>query len=361
MSRLDSEPQVISLVRALGLEPGDSPVRQALAYCHTRIESWLAKQQRITTLTALEDIVCEHLSLEIEEIWTDDDLATLTSKYISAGETVFAVVRDSFDEKTFATLVECSRKHSHGRRYVAAVDCRGAKANRRFFTRWHEIAHVLTLTTQLELPFHRSTAQGDSLERLMDVIAGDIGFYDSILRPVVERAIDNGGRLSFACVEQIRQTACPTASFQATLIACARLCPTPIVQVNAQLGFKVREEQERESPQMAMFPSSDPRPKLRAVVATANHAARALGLRIDKNMEIPDDSIVALLYNSGVPPVLDVIGTESLSLWKHSDGTSVGDSDVVIEARRFGDCVVALVDPLSRKLRGRDEGGDMKV
>ena len=99
-----------------------------------------------------------------------------------------------------------------------------------------------------------------------------------------------------------------------------------------------------------MFPSSNPQPKLRAVVATANAAARALGLRIDKNMEVLTDSIVALLYDSGVPRVPDVIGTESLSLWKHSDGTSVGDSDVIIEARRFGDRVVALVEPVSNGL-----------
>ena len=29
-------------------------------------------------------------------------------------------------------------------RFVAVIDCRGSKLARRFFTRWHEIAHRLT-------------------------------------------------------------------------------------------------------------------------------------------------------------------------------------------------------------------------
>ena len=67
------------------------------------------------------------------------------------------------------------------------------QALRRFFTLWHEIAHLLTLTHKLEPPFHRSADVPCPLERLMDIIAGEIAFYDPIFVPQLVAEIQRSG------------------------------------------------------------------------------------------------------------------------------------------------------------------------
>ena len=61
---------------------------------------------------------------------------------------------------------------------MAVIDCRGGKLARRFFTRWHEIAHRLTTHADRgdEEPAYRS--EHDPIERMMDEIAGHVGFYE---------------------------------------------------------------------------------------------------------------------------------------------------------------------------------------
>ena len=61
---------------------------------------------------------------------------------------MFATMRIKFDDSenpTYGALVR--RKNTTPDdldRWVAVIDCRGDKLARRFFTRWHEIAHRLT-------------------------------------------------------------------------------------------------------------------------------------------------------------------------------------------------------------------------
>ncbi len=40
--------------------------------------------------------------------------------------------------------------------YVAVIDCRGDKGARVYYTKWHEIAHVLTLTDETRTCFKRT-------------------------------------------------------------------------------------------------------------------------------------------------------------------------------------------------------------
>src|SRR5207248_171527 len=111
----------------------------------------------------------------------------------------------SLDDSTFATTYARNHVRRGGRKYVAFVDCRTqGKAARRFFTRWHEIAHLLTLTKQLVLPFHRSAGDESAEERLMDVIAGEVAFHSSLFQPVLDGELQQLGRLTFAGIERVR-------------------------------------------------------------------------------------------------------------------------------------------------------------
>jgi len=161
----------------LGLSWKLNPVGEIVNYCLAKIREWINEAPPIHTIGELERLVCARLQLSFEEFWSDSQLQELVARYTRLGDPAFQGLLDDFDDATFATLMR--RKAvtaSAADVYVAVIDCRGPKGNRRFFSRWHEIAHLLTMRRQLELPYHRSTDK-PPLERLMDHIAGEIGFF----------------------------------------------------------------------------------------------------------------------------------------------------------------------------------------
>jgi hypothetical protein len=336
---------VIALASELGVDWSD-PVNSILRLCHEKIAGWLRTAPQIRSLDELQSMVCARLSLIFEEFQSDEELAQLIRKYVALGEKGFAGIKATFVDDVFATLAERHhRNHADEARYVAFIDLRGEKAARRYFTRWHEIAHLLTMVKQLELPFrHRSSGPRNPIEQLMDVIAGEVGFYEPLFRPAVEAAVTREGRLTFAIVDSIRACMCPQASFHATFIACSRFAPTPVVNLEVGMGLKKAEADLLRSGQMGMFGSTEPEMKLRALVAVSNEAAKKAGLRVNPNMQVPDGSLLARLFHE-VDDQREAVGRESLLTWRHSDGTSTGRMDVVIEARRLRDKVIAIATP----------------
>ena len=345
MTRMSDEPAIIQMASELELDWQRDPVREIIAYCVRKIAGWVKGFGPVRTIADLEAQLCERLQLVFEEVWTDEDLDRVIRKYVGLGEAVFANLRDQFDDDTYATLFE--RRQVTGDasdRYVAVIDCRGGKGNRRFFTKWHEMAHLLTMTRQLELPFHRSTDRCP-VERLMDKIAAEIGFYDPIFRPAVEEAVRQADMLTFEVVEQIRQEHCPDASFQATLIACAKRAPVPAIYVEAKMAYKKHEEARLRSNQLELIPLDRPQPMLRARVAVPNESVNGTGLRVDRNMRVPENSVIHSLWatGGGLDAFYDADAVESLRDWKHSNGDAVGDLDVRVEARLVPGKVIALV------------------
>lgn len=345
---LNHAPEVLAMADALRLPSGDRPVDQILAFCGEKIRGWLRGRRGIPTVAELEAIVCEKLHLVIEEFTTDEELNVIIRKYIAMGEVAFASLKAEFDDKTYATLMERNTATRHSPdRYVAVIDCRGSKANRRFFTRWHEIAHLLTLYRQLELPLHRSRDENTPIERLMDKIAGEIGFYEPILRPVLNSEIIRNGGLTFAAIENIRQGFCPDASFQATLKACIARVNTPVVYLEASMGLKKGERDLLESRQAEFLPRRLPTAKLRAVIVGPNQAARGQ-VEIHRNMEVPTTSIIYRTFfgDAALGDAFELVGAERLADWTHSDGSSLADMDVMVQARRFPGGVYAIIRPL---------------
>ncbi|MCZ6654733.1 MAG: hypothetical protein O7D91_17115 [Planctomycetota bacterium] len=340
MSRLDQESEVIQLADELGVEWRVQPVQNIIRFCLKKIGKWVGEAGSVTTIADLERLVCQKLRLVFEEIWTDADLDQIVRKYVPLGEAVFATLKNEFDEETFATLVQ--RRNASQKApdlYVAIIDCRGPKASRRFFTRWHEIAHLLTLTRQLQFHFHRSKNDRCPIEKLMDVIAGEVGFYDPIFAPALKTEARTRKRLSFDGVEAIRSRFCSHASLQATLFAAVGRFPTPVIYVEVGLGYKKHERALLRSSQLDLFPSPPPVAKLRVLQVTPNDAARGCGFRIDRNMRVPTGSILSKQFSSSE-------GVESLDDWCHSDGTSVGTGLIHVEARSQHERVVALIQPV---------------
>jgi len=252
-------------------------------------------------------------------------------------------MRTKFDDDhnlTYGALVQRRNANaSDADRFVAVIDCRGSKLARRFFTRWHEIAHRLTTHADMPEPVYRS--EHDPIERMMDEIAGHVGFYDPLFQPVYQQATEGVPHLKFATVETIIGSAFPAASFQATLFACTRRLPTPVIYLEAALDHKKEVKRKLATP--SLFDVDPPLGELRVVKVRANDAAFKDKFFIPEKMRVPADSVIHSLFDAD--PMTDGNGEECLSQWE-SQGRSLGRRAVVVEARKVPDRVIAIVQPV---------------
>lgn len=340
MSRLEQEHDIIALARELRLR-GD-PVEAIVRHCQHKIDGWVEHVGGVHSIAELESLVADRLQLVFEEVYSDDDLEQLIARYVGQGEIVFATLRNDLDASTFGATIRV--KHCGAKRaYIAVIDCRGEKAARRFFTRWHEIAHLLVLEKELDAPVRRSSQ--DPIERLMDEIAGRIGYYEPLFGPVFAREYQ-GAPLRFGTVETIRKSYCDSASFQATLFACHRRIDTPIVYLEAEVKYKADEERRLRSKQRTFFRDDPPVAKLRVNLAVPNSVAVKRDFRIVPNMRVPEGSVIYKLHFD--PSAEQASGCENLQAWEFSDGGSLPDCEVWIDARKAGDRTIAVIQPTNQ-------------
>jgi hypothetical protein len=345
-ARLDDAPEIISMARTLKLDPRMGSVQEILSYCRNRVQSWAKGAPEVCSIDDLEKLVCRKLNLVIEHVWSDADLDAIIKKYVKLGEAAFSSLKFQLDDDTFATSMErYNVKAGAHDRYVAVIDCRGDKAARRFFTRWHEIAHLLTLVGQLELPFHRSTTEQNPIERLMDAIAGEVGFFGPIFEPALHAELSDTGCLTFSGVERVRAAIQSDASYAATLIACFKRSPQPMVCLEVGPGYKKGEKLQMRSRQMSFFPVAAPVIRLRALKSTSNSVAKEVSFLIHQNMQIPAESLVAKHFadTEGQDSSNELSGREDLLIWKHSDGTTLGEGPLRVHARRIAGVLTALI------------------
>ena len=195
------------------------------------------------------------------------------------------------------------------------IDCRGGKLARRFFTRWHEIAHRLTTHADqgAEEPAYRS--EHDPIERMMDEIAGHVGFYGPFFEPVFQCGARRQGAADVRDGEAVLDGGFPEASFQATLNACAKRLPTPVMYLEAAIAYKKEVRQRIEDNSPSLFGKEEPPAgELRAVKVVANDAAHEEGFVIPTNMRVPEASVIHRLF--GDESARDGEGREDLSMWE---------------------------------------------
>jgi len=352
MTRWDQAPEIFSLADELGVS-GAAPLNSILDYCQSRLEAWVAEAGGVPNIDALESLVTQKLQMVFEEIRTDEDWERLKEVYARGKkEFVFGAIRTKFDDDdnfTYGALVQRrNAAPTDPDRFVAVIDCRGNKAARRFFTRWHEIAHRLTTHADMLEPVYRS--EHDPIERMMDEIAGHVGFYDPLFQPAYQQANLGQPHLKFGAIETIINDAFPTASFQATFFACTRRLPTPVVYLEATLAHKKEVKRRLATP--SLFDDDPPPGELRAVKVITNKAAQQDGFTIPTNMRVPAASVIHRLFDA--EPMTDGDGEECLSHWE-SQGRPLGRRAVVVEARKVADRVIAIVQPVEALKKKRDD------
>lgn len=335
--RLKSDPQVWKLAADLGLRPTTDPVSNIRAYCRKRLRG-LIREFRCTTLPELLEAATARLDTVFVEIRSDEQLERVKREYVTKGEVAFATLDRELGSETFAITFRRRKALPGERAYVSVIDCRGEKASRSYFSKWHELAHLLTLTDQARLSFcrtHPNPEHRDPEEALMDVLAGEAGFFLDFIEPHAS------GDLTFDKLGTLREDLCPEASDQASLIGFVRAWPEPTLLLRVQPALKKAQRAARAQGSFAFHPA--PSPVLRATQATANEAATTAGLWIPPNMRVPERSVIHRVF-SGVEEMGQA--DEDLSWWTSSAGGQLAALPVRVSARRRADHVQALVLPL---------------
>lgn len=334
-TRLDSKAQIHTLASDLGLQSSANPCQRIVQFVETRVKK-IAKTFGCKTLNDLLIAVANDVGTVFREIRSDADLQMIRDEYVLKGELIFAnLYNDLFLPDDYAITIKVHPKQPWEPRFVSVIDCRGEKRFRTYFTKWHELAHLLTLTPQMRLVFRRSHSRensNDPEERLMDVIASSAGFLPTFMPDGVI------GEISFESIMEIKKEFCPDASAQAALIGIVKAFPSPCILVQAELALK--KEEALVGTQFGCH--SRPRPSLRAVHATVNTAAREVGLQFFNKWRVPTTSVIADVFNNGGYAEAD----EDLDWWSASSGKRLDSQPVRVKAKKARDSVQALLIPL---------------
>lgn len=345
MTRFNHASEIIELAQQLGI-PEQSPVQGILDHCQRRVAGWVAEAGGLANIESVESLVTQRLRMVFEEIRSDEDWDRLIDVYVRGKkEIVFAAMRSKFNDDnnpTYGALVFRRNAGIHDSdRYVAVIDCRGDKLARRFFTRWHEIAHRLTTHADGGDTETGYRSEHDPIEQLMDHIAGHIGFFEHIFDPAFRNALQGESRFSFKTVQSIIDSAFPDASFQSTLVTCTRRVTHPVIYLEAALAHKKDVKRKLATP--SLYGEPTPPGQLRAVTVIPNSPAKEERFTIPTNMRVPLESVISRIFEAEL--LTDGQAIEDLNLWE-SQGKTLSSCKVVVEARKVPDKVMAVIQPV---------------
>jgi hypothetical protein len=316
----------------LGFRLCADPVTAILQHCDSKIEQIMRGLPDCDSLDQMLDWVANKVGTLFEIVRTDSDIQTIKKKYLQKREFAFVGLESLLaGENDLGVTIALSRAEDWEPRFVSVIDYRGNKSCRAYFTKWHEIAHILTNPSGVPIS-HAAASSSEPVERLMDLIAGRIGFYAVISCRHI------AGEISFAAIENLRLKLCPQASHQSALISFTKFWPSPCILVSARLDYKKDEAAKLQ--QGSLFDDDRPQPKLRAVHVSMNDATRELdGFSLFPNIRVPADSIISRIYSNH-----ECYGEaiEDLSWWEAS-GERRPSFPVRVEAKRAGEAVDALI------------------
>lgn len=325
--------QLFKLAEDLGLKASNDPVEAVIAHCDNRIADFMSEMGDCPSLSEMLKWVAAKVDTIFEQVTDDDELQIIKAKYFKKGEKGFANLENELSDEVFGITYRRQNRFTWEPLFVSLIDTRGEKAARSYFTKWHEIAHLLTLTEQMRLVFRRTHSEygeQDPEEKLMDVIAGRFGFYGPIFHKFINAEI------SFEEIERLRRELCPEASLQASLISFTKYWPSPCLHIRAELGFNKSQKQQLQQNHFDFIDT--PEAVLRAASVSVNEAARDIRFQLFENMRVPTSSVLQNIYSERLSYGE---GVEDLGHW--TDGDSI---PVKIKARFRDDCVEALIIPV---------------
>lgn len=183
-----SDIRVHRALKAFGWNGRSDPEDFLAEYARRRLSHWLdAELQKGTTVDRLSDIVriaADRLKVSVVEVETDAALDQVVDAYCKKKEFAFATIKDEMAADVEGAIVRLKHAEPWERPLVAMIDARGARGAARYFSQCHELAHPF-VEPQMEFSFRCRSAPKDPLERAVDIVAGEIGFF----RPLAARLL----------------------------------------------------------------------------------------------------------------------------------------------------------------------------
>ena len=325
--------EIVSLAQDLGLGAKSNPYLEIVDYCVAQVLSMVKKHGEFSTLTDLLDCAVNEANSTFREIHSDNDLRLIKDEYCSRKEKGFVDLDAQLAGEVFGITYRLGNPEPWENQFVSIIDCRGPKGFRSYFTKWHEVAHLLTITDQGRLVFRRTHSRlvkDVPEEGLMDGIAGRLGFLKEIFHGHLS------GRISFAEMERLRRQLCAEASQPASVINFVKYWPEPVIHLEVGPGLNSKE---LDSLRQNAFDFVDaPEPVLRALHVSCNDAARSSHFQLFDNMRVPETSCVREVYEGRTR---GVVSSECFSAWQ----VAAAKQNISVEARWRGDVVEALLTP----------------
>ena len=210
-----------TLATDLGLKPSEDPVSEIVRFCHKQVKRFLADLPSCCSNPAeLLHLVANKLRTEFREVHCDQDLDDVRREFLDKKEAGFISLHQELDGRVLGITLKRLNPEPWDLSYVSVIDCRGDNLRRAYFTKWHELVHLLILTDQSRLVFRRTHTPEQCKspeEALVDVVAGTLAFYPDLVRPHAR------GEISFEAIESLRQKLCPSASQQSALLGITQL------------------------------------------------------------------------------------------------------------------------------------------
>jgi hypothetical protein len=336
--------QLHAAAKRLGLPLRGNIETNIIQYCHAELGKWIVAHGQPLTLTELLELVTASLNLDIKEIWSQSDLDQLLRTIPPAVEPGMALLATELDDKTDAIIFQRQHQRAWERPFLAVINCSGWHGLRRYFSKWHEIVHLILDGKQLRFAFRRTLSdRREPEEILVDRVAAVLAFYSDIFDPVFRRKIAFSGRLTFDVVDAVRNEVVPDASRLATLLACLSRCHFPVSFIRAKMGYKRSEEKLLAEYGTSLFPREFPPPRAKLRVHDVSHspAMEKSGIRIHKNMEIPKSSIIGSSLNNVKGDIGR--GREQLASWRTSSTGPIGYGEIEVEVLTLDEEVWALI------------------
>lgn len=337
--KLKNSAVIWKLAKDLGIKSIIDPVDDILRFCEKKIKIFLREYPECKTLTDFLNVVAAKVRTKIIEVRSDEDLDALQKEYVARGEVIFATLKKELEGEVLGITIRLQKHEPWENEFVSIIDCRGDKAARSYFTKWHEIAHLLALTDQQRLQFHRTqhrSPQHDPEEAMIDIIAGKFGFYEAFISKHAK------GDASFELIENLCSELCTESSYQAALIGFIKAWPKPCLLLYCEPSLKKGEQAILD--QFGFDFNELPTLRLRATKITPSIPATTTGIRIHQNMRVPESSVIYSVFHGDVDYAE---AEENLSSWEASNGSCLPDRAVKVIAKRRRGGVYAIISPVN--------------
>jgi hypothetical protein len=334
MIDLIRHPKLRQIARDLHIPESEDAMRDLRDHAIETVRAML----REWTLESIEDLrrlVADRLSVKLEFVRTDADVARLASEYQHFFLRFRRLLQKEFiTGDTEGLLIDNPSPDKGGRRYLAIIDARGARAPRAYFTAWHELAHLLLCPPKQMLfeGFRRSPTdtlkRKDPLESAVDQIAGLLAFWEPIFKPALCDA--SAGGLSFGAIETASDIVAPGASLYAASLAAIRLWEGPAIFLTAEEATK----------------TDGTGYALRVQTIIPNDLAKSANPRIRKCMRVPPESSLYQTFKANVGS--ERVTSENQEIWEVSGYGNLPSLRWEVQSLRRGPAVYGLLKPLLR-------------